>query len=269
MPVIASRHNPFVQRCRALARRRDATSGEILLDGVHLLADALAAGVPIAAAAATRALWERDEGRAIRRSLERAGSRVFDATTAVIEAASPVRAPAGVVAIAQWAPLSLPEVFGAAPALAVCAAGVQDPGNLGAVIRAADAAGATACIAAAGSADPLGWKALRGAMGSAFRVPLVAGADVFTACAEARARGIRVLAAAPGRGRSVFDVDLTGPILFLLGGEGAGLPASVLDLADETLTIPMRAPVESLNVAVAAGVMLFEARRQRHAGLAS
>jgi len=261
--AISSRHNAFVQRCRAVARRRDAASGEVLLDGVHLLGDALAAGVPIDEAAATPAVWESAEGAPLARRLESAGVRLHAAAAQAIEAASPVRSPTGLVALGRWSPVPLARALAPQPALVVCAVGVQDPGNLGALVRAADAAGATAVVVSSGSADPLGWKALRGSMGSAFRVPIVAGADVQAACADARARGIRVVAAVPAGGTALYDCDLTGPVLLLVGGEGAGLPEPLRQQADVSLRIPMRPAVESLNVAVAAGVVLFEARRQR------
>jgi TrmH family RNA methyltransferase len=181
----------------------------------------------------------------------------------VIEAASPVKAPTGVVAIARWRPAEVRDVLAGQPALVACAVHVQDPGNTGAIIRAAEAAGATGVITTAGSADPFGWKALRGAMGSAFRLPVAAGAEPEAICQEARGRGVQVVSTSPSGGHSLYEVDLCGPCLILVGGEGAGLPERIQALADVSLRIPMRPPVESLNVAVAAGVILFEAHRQR------
>jgi TrmH family RNA methyltransferase len=262
--AISSRHNPFVQQCRALARRRDAGSGEVLLDGLHLLSDALAAGVPLTAAAAPEPFWQSPAGAALARALASAGALVYAASPAVLEAASPVKAPTGIVAIARWHPADVREVLQAEPALVVCAAHVQDPGNAGAIIRAAEAAGATGVVTADGSADPFGWKALRGSMGSAFRVPVAAGTDAAAVCREARARGVRVVATSPADGVGLHEIDLASPALILVGGEGAGLANHVQALADVLLRIPMRPPVESLNVAVAAAVILYEAYRQRH-----
>jgi TrmH family RNA methyltransferase len=262
---ISSRQNPFVQRCRDLARRRDAQSGDILLDGLHLLSDALAAGVPIAAAAATTHVWRSQEGTSLLRSLEAAGTELFEATAAVIEAASPVRTSSGLVAIGRWQTADTDAVFSPSPALAVCVVHVQDPGNVGAIVRAAEAAGATGVVVAAGSADPLGWKALRGSMGSAFRLPIAAGVEAGDVCAFARDHGVDVVATSPADGLDLYKFDLTGPVLVLVGGEGAGLPAEVGALAHAAVRIPMRAPVESLNVGVATGIILFEAQRQRRA----
>jgi TrmH family RNA methyltransferase len=141
---------------------------------------------------------------------------------------------------------------------------VQDPGNLGAIVRVAEAAGATGFTAAGGSANPFGWKALRGSMGSALRLPIASQATADEAVADARRHGCRVIATVPRDGRSLFDVDLTGPIAVLIGGEGQGLTPSVLDAAAERVTIPMQTPVESLNAAVTAALIVYEARRQRH-----
>src|SRR6185436_6673173 len=123
---------------------------------------------------------------------------------------------------------------------------IQDPGNVGAIVRVAEAGGATAVIAAGASADPFGWKALRGSMGSALRLPLAARATG-AAVDEARRRGCRIVATAPRGGRSLFDADLKGPLAILIGGEGQGLAPSVAAAADDRITIPMAAPVESLN----------------------
>ena len=106
---------------------------------------------------------------------------------------------------------------------------VQDPGNVGAIVRVAEAGGATGVVAAGACADPFGWKALRGSMGSALRLPIGAAATAAAAVAEARRHGCRVVATVPRGGRSLFDVDLRGGRGVLIGGEGAGLAAATLD----------------------------------------
>jgi TrmH family RNA methyltransferase len=120
-------------------------------------------------------------------------------------------------------------------------------------------------IAAGASANPWGWKALRGSMGSALRLPTMHGVAADTAVAAARSHRCRVVAAVPRDGESWFDVDLTGPVAVLIGGEGHGLAPSLVDAADVRVTIPMLPPVESLNAAVTAALILYEARRQRSA----
>jgi TrmH family RNA methyltransferase len=251
---ISSRHHAVVQRCRRLARR--AEPGAVLLDGAHVVGEALSAGVLIE----TLITDERDH--AVASAAERAGVPIHVATAAVMDAISPVRTPSGVVAIARWQPAALASALEPAPALVLALRGVQDPGNLGSAIRAADALGATAVLALEETADPGGWKALRGAMGSTFHLP-VATADTAAALAHCHARGVQVAATVAASGRDPAAVDLRTPTLVLLGSEGGGLPEDLVARADVRVTIPMSPRVNSLNVAVTAALILYEARRQR------
>jgi TrmH family RNA methyltransferase len=159
--------------------------------------------------------------------------------------------------------LSVTAPYEDASPFVLIACDVQDPGNLGAIVRVAEAGGASGVVAAGVSADPFGWKALRGSMGSALRLPIVKQSRVADAIALARDRGCRVVATAPRGGRALFDADLRGSLAVLLGAEGAGLPREVLDSADDQLTIPMNPAVESLNTAVTAALVVYEGRRQR------
>ena len=118
-------------------------------------------------------------------------------------------------------------------------------------------------VSAGASASPFGWKALRGSMGSALRLPILIQPDADRAVDDARRRGCRIVATVPRDGRSLLDVDYAGPIAILIGGEGPGLSPALLSGADERVTIPMREPVESLNAAVTAALLIYEARRQR------
>ena len=200
------------------------------------------------------------------RKLESDGVEVVAASESVMSAVSPVRAPSGAVALVVHRPVALDHVFGHGPDESACViapTGVQDPGNLGAIIRAADAAGAGGVAVTAGSADPYGWKALRGAMGSTFRLPVADMDDLARVVAMARDHCCRVWAAVPRGGRSVYETDLTGSVVLLIGSEGAGLEHPTAELADEAISVPMAPSVESLNVAVAAAVLLYEVRRQR------
>ena len=141
---------------------------------------------------------------------------------------------------------------------------MQDPGNLGAAIRSADALGASGVVSIGHAADPAGWKALRGAMGSTFRLP-VSRASLDDLLGVGTAQRVAVLATTARGGVALADAPLSEPVLLLFGGEGAGLPDAVLPAKTTRITIPMRAGVESLNVAVAVGLVLYEARRQRQA----
>lgn len=262
MESISSRHNPIVKTFRALARSRG--TGDLLLEGAHLVEEALACGARITTAAVTQALVSRTTGAGpLIGALEASGARVLTVPPTVMAAMSPARTPSGIVAVATHAPVPLKHAFATPPQLALILVGVQDPGNVGAIIRTADAAAATGVVVCDETADPFGWKALRGAMGSTFRLPVTARTSVSAAIAAARARGLRVVAATPRDGRSIHETAFTRPIAVLMGGEGSGLSPEVVRLADARVSIPMRAPVDSLNVAVSAALILFEAHRQR------
>jgi TrmH family RNA methyltransferase len=268
--TITSRQNALVRTFRGVAARR---GGRLLLEGPHLVADALAAGVDVEVAAFSARLLERragDRGTELRRlvdQLERTRARVVGVSQLVMAAISPAESPSGVVAIATHEPPAVDAALNGAPSrsapLVLLIADVQDPGNLGAIIRTAEAAGATGVVACGDSADPYGWKALRGAMGSSIRLPVAGRPPTRDAVAAARARGLRIVATSPRGGRSLFEVDLRRPTALLVGGEGSGLAADIAALADESISIPMHGSVESLNVAVSAGLVLYEAFRQR------
>jgi TrmH family RNA methyltransferase len=176
---------------------------------------------------------------------------------------SPVNAPTGVVASARRPSVTQTAILKPAPALVLAATGLQDPGNAGAIIRSAAAAGATGVVLDETSADPWGWKALRASMGSAFHVPVLRSRAVATLVKEWRSAGLRIAATVPRAGTSMHNVDFTPPTALLLGGEGAGLPDTLIAAADVRVSIPMRGGIESLNAAVAAAVLLYEAQRQR------
>lgn len=262
MTPLNSRRHPFVTRCRALAAGDADGDGAVLLDGPHLLAEALAAGVEIVAVAVTRRFADSAGHAGLLASLAGAAGEVFLAADSVMDAASPTRSPAGIVAIGMCSPKDADRVF-TGNGLVVGAVGVQDPGNVGAIIRVAEAAGATGVVTTPGSASPLGWKALRASAGSAFRLPLACGIDPTAACARARDAGFRILATCPAGGVDYDQCDFTRPSFLLMGGEGPGLDPTLITAADQRLRVPMQSPVESLNVAVATGIVLYEARRQR------
>jgi TrmH family RNA methyltransferase len=261
---ISSRQNPSVRRFRELARTGSA-DGRLLIDGVHLLEEALASGVPIESAAFLDPAPTRHLSALADRTAA-AGAQTFAVTAGVLSAMSPVKQPSGVVAIGLRRPASAGDVLTQSPRrppLVPIIADVQDPGNVGAIVRAAEACGATGVIAGEGSADPFGWKAVRGSMGSIFRLPVAVKQPLPESIRLARRAGLRVFAAVPRDGTPLADCRLNAPVAILLGGEGAGVSDEAIGLADERLTIPMQPPVESLNVAVAAALILYEAFRQR------
>ncbi|HEU4939202.1 MAG TPA: RNA methyltransferase [Vicinamibacterales bacterium] len=254
---ISSRQNPIVRYFRNVSSGR--IPERVLLDGDHLIEEALTSGVDIEVAAFT------DDVSADRfASRVGNGTRTLIVSSAVLKALSPVQSPSGSVALAARPHADLERVFARAPQLILLLHEVQDPGNIGAIVRAAEGCSATGIVCSERTADPFGWKALRGSMGSSFRVPVATRQPAAETIASARGKGLRIFATSAHGGTPLPQSNLRMPAVIVLGGEGGGLPAAIMDLADERLTIPMQPPVESLNVAIAAALVTYEAARQRH-----
>ena len=256
---VSSRQNAVVSRIRDLVR--DGSGSAAVLEGVSLIREAARALWPVELIAVTERAAEDLDVRALMNDLPAEVDRVI-ATGPVMAAMSPARTASGCLAVTGIRGTSLEDAFATAPQLIVCAVNVQDPGNLGAIIRVAEAAGATGVLACGTSADPFGWKALRGSMGSAFRLPVVPRMLTAAALGAARAAGCRLVAATL-TGEPPDQVSFTGPTALFMGAEGQGLPDEVLTACQARTAVPMTPPVESLNVAVATGIILYEARRQR------
>jgi len=267
MPAeIASRQNALVRACRALSRQREGD--RVLLDGPHLVEDALEAELAMDAVIASYGF--ADTHATLIAALERR-TLVYLAAADVLEAASPVRTPGGIVAIATLAAAPVAETMPQhasegspyLPAMAVALVDVQDPGNAGAVVRSVEAAGGTGVIACGATADLRGWKALRASMGSAFRVPLAASSadDLFS---DAKVAGVRVIASTlDPLGADMRDITWTEPFVLLIGNEGRGLDEAVARRAELRVRIPMFGKLQSMNAAMSAAVILYEAQRQR------
>ena len=262
MEQITSRRNPIVARFRQITRSARPTGATVLLDGPRLIEEALAAGVRIEVAAVRTDAATTRRSAAVLDRLDPGTTRVVRVSPEVMEALSPLATPSGLVALGTLKPTHFEAATRPPRPLIIGLLGVQDPGNTGAAIRAVEAGGATGVVTI-GGADPYGWKALRGSMGSAFRLPVVRTLDPDAVQADADAHGLRVLAAVPRDGTPVSDADLGGPCLVWLGAEGSGLDTRIVDTADDVVSIPMRPPVESLNIAVAAALIVYEAARQR------
>ena len=259
MSAITSRRHPLAARFREVARG-DTTLA--LVDGWHLLHEAAAAAIAIELVAVAERPDREADAKLLAR-LEQSGVNVVDVSANVMNVLSPVKTPTGIVSLVRRRPGAIESAtFGEQP-LVLAAIDIQDPGNIGAMIRSAEAGGATGIICAGMTADPWSWKALRAAMGSTFRLPLHQDRDAARVCHALRERGLRVVATMIHGARPMQEVDLRGPTALLFGGEGGGLDSEILRAADSRITIPMQPPVESLNVAVAAGVLVYEARRQR------
>jgi TrmH family RNA methyltransferase len=196
------------------------------------------------------------------RALVGSGTEVVTASDQVLDAMSPVRSPAGIVAIAERTPVT-PADIGRRAGFVLAAVDVQDPGNLGSLIRAAEAGGVSGVLVTGASAHPFSWKAVRGSMGSVLRLPVASAPSVEAVLSCMRKLGLHIVAAVPRDGVAPERVRWGGKVGLLLGGEGPGLSPEVIAASDERVTIPMASPVESLNVAVAGGILVYAARPQR------
>jgi TrmH family RNA methyltransferase len=264
MRSITSRQNPVVARFRALADGPDPTGSRVLLDGVHLVQDARESGhsFEIAVVSSSRLSSDNEEAE-VARSLVQSGVEVIQAPDAVFAAMSPVRTPSGLVAIARRRPSSAGDVCAVPDAFVLVAVDVQDPGNVGALMRTAEAGGMTGMFVTGASANPFSWKAVRGSMGSALRLPVVGGMTNEYLMTCLRDGGIRTVSAVPRGGEDPDAIDWRGRVALIVGGEGAGVPDEVIRQCDRLASIPMAARVESLNVAAAGAILVYAARRQR------
>ncbi len=262
--TITSRSNPFVKRFVAAREGRDRHV--IFIEGVRLVEEALRSHIVFEAIAYSPRLCDTPRGAQLLADLQPQPCRGAMLTEAVMAHISDVETPPGIVALGRRPVSTLPDITDHPTPLFILADGIQSPGNLGALIRTAEAAGATAALVTVGTVDPFQPKALRAAAGSAFRLPIIAGPDVGDELRKLHRQGVR-LVAADSQGDTPYEAfDWRQPVLIWLGSEGHGLRS----LTDEwqaqlaaRLVIPMAGPVESLNVAVAGALLLYEARRQR------
>jgi TrmH family RNA methyltransferase len=259
--TLRSRTHPLYKRLRALKER--AGERELcLLEGPRLVLEALEAGLDVVEAAASERAETSPAGPAALAALRQRGVPVRLMAAELVSSLSETETSQGLLALARRPSFAEERIFRGTP-LVLVADGVQNPGNLGGLLRTAEAAGASGAILARGCADPFSWKALRGSMGSAFRVPHLRGVSIEEALDVLEARRISILATTAQGERRYDEADLRGPVAIVVGREGAGIPAAVLERAAGRLRIPLREPVESLNVGVAAALLLFEAARQR------
>ncbi|WP_312678240.1 RNA methyltransferase, partial [Microbacterium sp.] len=188
-----------------------------------------------------------------------AGVEIVLTTEAVLDAMADTVTPQGIVAVARQSPSALRDVFAASPTLIAICEEVRDPGNLGTIIRAADAAGADAVILTGRTVDPYNPKVVRATTGSLFHVPVAVGADLAEVVERARAVGLRVVAADVGGADFLASRDLLSePTAWLFGNEARGLEDDALAQADLALRLPIYGRAESLNLATAASVCLYE-----------
>jgi RNA methyltransferase, TrmH family len=256
LPVITSRTNSRVKQLRAaFAGHARLSGGLVAIEGEHLVEEALRSGMVFKTVFVA-------EGREVPKIIPR-GVEVLRLTDEIFAAVVETQSPQGIAALLVPPVCELGDVMVELP-LILIAAGLQDPGNLGTLVRSAEAFGASGVVTTPGTVSAWNQKALRASAGSVFRVPVVAsGTDEI---AGLRAQGVRLLAAvgADGYGvKAAQEVDFGGPCAVMIGNEGAGLAEEWLAMADARVTIPCPGPVESLNAAIAGSLLLYEASRQR------
>ncbi|MFZ3341631.1 MAG: RNA methyltransferase [Terriglobales bacterium] len=258
---VTGRHNARLKELRQAFRRAELTSeGECAIEGVKLIEEALRHAQKVVA------VFFSESARPLAEKLlpqigERTETLVLP--DALFKSIVPSETPQGLAALVKLQSFSSEQLLDwsdRGPLVAV--AGLQDPGNLGTIMRSAEAFGAAGIFLTEGTVSPYNSKALRGSAGSIFRLPFVqlASAKLIPLL---KARKIRLLATSSHKGTPLAEANWTPPLAIFIGNEGAGLPREILHQMDETLVIPQAEPVESLNAGVAAGIVLYEAARSR------
>lgn len=258
MNMITSRQNSRVKALASLHQSRSRReTGLTLVEGARPVREAL-----LHAEVRTLILSEKldaaPEGERLRKLARRHDCEVLAVTEECYRKISELRHPEGVAAAIAFREIPLTAVLEGRPRLVVTA-GIQDPGNAGAIVRVAEAAGATACLLL-GGVDITHPRFLRASMGSAFRLPC-AGVELSDFLAAVRKVPVKLLAATTaGDATPYTGADFTPPVAICIGGEGGGLPVEIEQAADCRITIPMSGRVESLNAATAAAIILYQAR---------
>lgn len=266
--VITSRDNQLIRRARAV--RDGKTRGQIFIEGLRLCEEAqrsLSAN-DIRDVICTERVAADARGAALLNSLRQTGKEISLVSEGVFTSLSDTKTPQGIVMVADRPETECENltVDSSTLPLFLILHQLNNPVNAGAILRTAEAAGVTGLILTKGSTDIFSPKALRGAMGSTFRLRLWTGADFFAAINFCKERGVATVCADIRAERAHTELVWTKPRALIVGPEASGLEQHEMAAVDESLRIPMRAPVESLNVAVATGIVLYEAARQRGVG---
>jgi TrmH family RNA methyltransferase len=259
-----SRNHPLLKRLRLLRKSADARreQGLLIAEGVHLAREAIAAGCDLEAAVFDPRLAASEEGAGVLAALTEHAVPCHEVAATVMQGLQDARSPQPLLLMVRAAALTgRPWRTTRDPLVVVCD-GVQDPGNFGAILRSADAAGAAGLIATGPTADPHHPRTVRASMGSLFRLP-VDRMELSAATRRLRDANLTLIGTRVCGGEDYRDASLTGACALFFGGEGAGLDQAFLHTLDRTVTIPLRAGVESLSVGAAVAVTLFEAARQR------
>lgn len=262
---ITSRDNSLLRQAREV---RDGKAREsIFVEGLRLCEEALRSNLNIEAVIYSEHMARKDRAAHLIHELENIAAKSASMSEKLLESISYTKTPQGIVVIAARPQLTETQFKATQPTnpLLVILHGINNPVNVGAILRTAEAAGATGVIATRGTSDPFSPKSLRGAMGATFRLPVWSDAEFQEVIDWCRAHKIQTTSAATNATRSYVDFDWRTPTALVMGAESAGLSEKEVAAADESVAIPMQGSTESLNVAVAAGILLYEAHRQRTA----
>lgn len=258
---IAGRHNALVKELRrAFAQSELTADGHCAIEGLRMVEEAIRSGLKFRAV-----FFSESAGSKADRLLPQIGSHAETLLLPdeLFASAVPTETPQGVAALVKLERHELQDVIrrsSVGPLLAI--AGVQDPGNLGTIVRSAEAFGAAGVLLGDGTVSQFNSKAVRASAGSVFRLPIVY-ADLNAALDDLRQHGLRLIATSSHKGTPLPEAKLTLPLALFIGNEGAGLARDLLARMDELVAIPHLPQVESLNAGVAASIVLYEVARQR------
>ena len=257
---ITSPQNALLKELRRAFHRSEPTpDGFAAVEGVRLIEEAIRSGLPLRSVVFSESGLVRAERLLPQIKAQVETLRVpDDVFRGVVETDSPQ----GVAALVGFRESSLPDLLEPGVPLLVIPHGLQDPGNLGTIIRSAEAFGATGLIMTEGTVSHYNQKAIRASAGSVFRLPCAA-SKFEDMLLPLRQKGVRLFGTSSRKGRPAAEADFRGALALVIGNEGAGLPSKVLDSLDELVTVPHQPRVESLNAGIASSILLYEAARQR------
>ena len=261
--IITSRENSLLRHTRAV---RDGTVEDVIfVEGMRLCEEALTSGLRIHAVIFSDEIAQKEKPAELIAKLSTVCDRLVCVSEKLLAYISYSKTPQGIILLASR-PESSEGRFtnnqNETPLIVVMHR-ITNPVNVGAILRTSEATGATGAVATENATDPFSPKALRGAMGAAFRLPIWYRPTYAEVLAWCKQRGVKTVCADLKAQANYTELDWTGPCALILGPETSGLSPAEIAAADEAVRIPMREPVESLNVSVAAGVLLYEAARQR------
>jgi RNA methyltransferase, TrmH family len=258
---ITSQHNPLIKRFRAV---RDGRERHILfVEGTRAVEEAFKADLSVESVIFSDEFISSEASEHIKQYLEACRCRGAAVPAKIFASVCDTVTPQGVALIARQPYYSVEDVLKNG-SLVIVADQLQDPGNIGTIIRTCAAVGAAGLISTRGTVDPFGHKAVRASMGAAFRLPIATDAVIQDVIENSRSAKYTIVAAHKTAKTVYTDHNWKKPALIILGNEGAGLSSETLLLASERVRVPQANNVESLNVAAAAAVLLYEAARQRH-----